>query len=755
MHISCSNWKSPKNAQWQAMSQLKAFASILDAILSDSQCPVSRLLHPSTEEVNQIWRWTTPLPDPIDRCMHDIISERAQSHPQKMAVEAWNGSFTYQQVDDYSTDLAKNLRLVDDSENQVIPVLFEKSRWTMVAVLAVMKAGACFALLDPAQPEGRLSTIAQQTEAKLLVCSKAQSSLASRIAGSATVLPVSESKFSKIYRPYAAQVANTSLPPVSPSALMYLQFTSGSTGLPKACMLSHSHYTSGAIPRARMIGYGEKSRVLDFASYAFDVSIDSMLCALAFGSTLCTPSEERRMNDLSGAIRDMRVNLAGMTPSVVRTLDPDILPSLDRLAVGGEGLSASDAMSWQKKTTVVNCYGPSECTVGATYNNTVGSRPYISMGSGSGCSIWIVDPTDHNKLVPPGAVGELLIEGPIVGYGYLNNPEKTAEVFIQDPAFLVAGSAETAGRRGRLYKTGDLARYDPDGNGEAIFVGRGDQQVKLRGQRIELAEIEFNMLKHLPSDTRVAAEVIKPGGTGEPTLVAFVAEPRESGAGDLDGDVFAEFSGGFKEALQNMNKGLLSDLPVYMVPSAYVPLWKMPLLVSWKTDRKRLREIGSSITRKDLRNFSAAISANSEAKSEMALRLEKLWAKVLGGEADFNAGDNFFSMGGDSLRAMKLVAAAREDGLALSVPDVMLNPTLSAMASKARIIESGDAVEVPAFSLISKSWSKESAKIEISKLCNTVPELIEDVYPWLDGFVGQICRCLRRTTSCGTPSFNS
>lgn len=711
------------------MSQLQSFASILTAILSEPRCPISRLLDLSTQEINQIWRWTTPLPDPIHQCMHDIISERVRLHPQKIAVDAWDGKFTYQQVDEYSTELAKNLRLLNDSDNQVVPVLFEKSRWTMVAVLAVMKAGACFALLDPAQPEGRLSAIIRQTEAKLVVCSKAQSSLASRVADGATVVPVSESKFSKIYRPYAEQIPNTSLPPVSPSSLMYLQFTSGSTGVPKACMLSHSHYTSGALPRAQMIGYNETSRVLDFASYAFDVSIDSMLCALAFGSTLCTPSEERRMNDLSGAMRDMRVNLAGMTPSVVRTLDPDILPSLERLAVGGEGISASDAVSWQQKTTVVNCYGPSECTVGATYNNTVGSRPYISMGSGSGCSIWIVDPADHNKLVPPGAVGELLIEGPIVGYGYLNNPEKTAEAFIQDPEFLTAGSKETPGRRGRMYKTGDLARYDPDGNGEAIFIGRGDQQVKLRGQRIELAEIEFNMLKHLPTDTRVAAEVIKPGGTGEATLIAFVAESRENGAEDLDGDVFAEFSSEFKEALQNMNTGLSSDLPVYMVPSAYIPLWKMPLLVSWKTDRKRLREIGSSITRKDLRKFSAAISSNSATKSEMALRLEKLWAKVLGGEVDFNAGDNFFSMGGDSLRAMKLVAAAREEGIALSVPDVMLNPTLSAMASKARATNPDDTVDVPAFSLVPKSWGKGNAQIEIAKLCNTTPDCIEDVYP--------------------------
>jgi amino acid adenylation domain-containing protein len=716
-------------SQWQISYQLPSFARILETLLRDHGHTLERLLGPSEEELNAIWSWTTPLPATINKCMHDIISEKSLLQPHKTAVEAWDGNFTYQEVDQYSSELAQSLQLLNNSKDQIIPVLFEKSRWAIVAVLAVMKVGACFALLDPAQPEGRLTTIVQQTKATILVSSKTQATLAARVGDGATVVPISHSKFEKIYRPYAAQLPKTSLPPVSPAAMMYIQFTSGSTGLPKGCMLSHRNFTSGAIPRAHTVGYNETSRVLDFASYAFDVSIDSMLCTLASGGTLCTPSDERRMNDLSGAMRDMRVNWAGMTPSVVRTLDPDILPSLATLAVGGEGISASDAVSWRQKTTVVNCYGPSECTVGATYNNTVGEKPYISMGKGTGCSVWVVDPTDHNKLMPPGVVGELLIEGPIVGSGYLNNPEKTKEVFIEDPDFLTIGSRNTRGRRGRLYKTGDLVRYDPDGNGEVIFVGRGDQQVKLRGQRIELAEIEFNMLKHLPSNTRVAAEVIKPGGTGEPTLIAFVAEPKEDGDQCLDGDVFATFSAGFQKLLHGMAAQLSKDLPVYMVPSAYIPLWTMPLLVSWKTDRKRLREIGSSITRQDLRKFSTAIFSRSEAKSEMAVRLEKLWATVLGGDADFNASDNFFSMGGDSLRAMKLVAASREESIALSVPDIMLNPTLAAMASKAKTMQRGQVTEVPAFSLIPKSWTKETAQTEIGQTCNMDSMSIEDVYP--------------------------
>ncbi|KAH9864443.1 Non-ribosomal peptide synthetase [Plenodomus biglobosus] len=724
-----SQWQPPTMSRHQAVSQLHFFASTFDTLFSDSDTPVSNLTSISEEELDEIWNWNSPMPPDIQTCHHDMISNQAQLNPDKIAIDAWDGTLTYRQVEDYSNNLAQNLRLLDDSQDQIIPCLFEKSRWTTVAVLAIMKAGACFALLDPAQPEGRLRTIVQQVNAKLFISSKTQSSLAARIAPSATIIPISESKFEKVYSPFAEQQPKTTLPPVSPSANMYIQFTSGSTGLPKGCLISHSQYTSGAIPRADAVGYRSHSRVLDFASYAFDVCIDSMLCTLAHGGTLCTPSEDRRMNDMSGAMRDMRVTFAGMTPSVARTLDVDILSQLDSIALGGEGVSASDAASWGQKTKVVNAYGPSEATVGATINSDVGAKPYITMGKGKGCAIWLTNPENHNELVPVGAVGELLIEGPIVGNGYLNNPAKTKEVFIEDPEFLVKGSKKFPGRRGRIYKSGDLVRYDPDGNGEVIFVGRQDQQVKLRGQRIELAEIEYNMQKHLPADTQLAAEVIKPGGSGEQTLVAFLVEQKKSGMRHLDGQTFGSFSNKLQAALQEMTKQLYIDLPGYMVPSAYIPLYRMPLLVSCKTDRKRLREIGNSVTRQDLRRFNSAMTEKKEPTTELEIKLGQLWAKLLGGDADFSANDNFFSMGGDSLRAMRLVAAAREEGIVLTVPDIMLNPTLSAMAAKAKPLSEEESNDVEAFSLIDKDWDVEKAKIESAALCGVEAENVEDIYP--------------------------
>ncbi|KAI0508854.1 peptide synthetase [Xylaria bambusicola] len=704
--------------------------SFNDAFLADEGASIGLSTPPtdveadglSAEQLEQLWTWNSPLPPTLATCMHDIIREQAQKQPQQIAIESWDGRFTYRDVDSLSDLFATKLVALGMLPGAVVPLCFEKSRWTAIAVLAVMKAGATFALTDPSQPEGRLRTIVEQTGATVLVTSRLQEDLGCRIAPKATRLTLTQQLLDEVQTPSA-------LPTVPPSTNLYIQFTSGSTGKPKGVIISHVNYTSGAIPRAEAVGYKAHSRVLDFASYAFDVCIDCMLCTLSVGGCLCIPSDADRVNDLSGAIRKMHVNMAHMTPSVARVLDPDIIPSLEVLGLGGEAISAGDSAVWSKTTKVVNAYGPSECTVGCTVNSDVGAeshKPHISIGRGVGAATWIVEPTDHNHLMAIGEVGELLIEGPIVGPGYLAEPEKTTAVFVNNPKWLLAGGPKYPGREGRLYKTGDLVRYDTDGT--IIFVGRADQQVKLRGQRIELAEIEYNMRDKLPPGTRIAIEVIKPAGSsGEPSLVAFISD--KAGLVSESESLLGTHSSQVRDALTTMNSRLSHDLPIYMIPAVYIPLSTMPLLVSAKTDRKRLREIGSSLSRKDIAGYAAAATPRRELSTTMELELAEAWRKVLGTDMDLSASDNFFTIGGDSLRAMKLVAEARARDISLTVAGIFSNPVLSEMALVAKAGVKHGATEIAPFSLLDAQWTEDAARAQCAAFCGVDAHEIEDIYP--------------------------
>lgn len=617
--------------------------------------------------------------------------------------------------------------------HDIIPVCFEKSRWTVVAVLGVMKAGGTLAMMDPSLPVQRLRGMAIQVGAQHIVSSVLQNSLASEICPSLSqdkILVVDETAFANLSE--SEGELEGELDEVPADVLMYIIFTSGSTGTPKGVKISHSTYTSSAFPRASAVGYTPSSRVLDFASYAFDVSIDSMLLTLSHGGTLCIPSDADRLNDINSVIRSMRINYAGLTPSVARILDPDVVRGLEALGLGGEASSARDVNAWGRKTRIVIGYGPCECTIGCTINSSAATgRDYIHIGQGNGACIWIVDPNDHGKLVPFGAVGEILIEGPIVGQGYLNDEVKTKEVFIDDPTFLVEGWAEGgfAGRRGRCYKSGDLGRWDPDGLGGVIFAGRKDTQVKLRGQRVELGEIESQLKARLPAEATVIVDIITPAGKGaQPTLVAFIACQASGGHGKAFDIESAAPTNGVREALQTIDKELGKVLPRYMVPNAYIPVNGIPVLISGKSDRKLLRAFGAKV---DLRKLDQESETAVEARelSDVELRLRKAWSVVLKCEEEsIRLEDNFFALGGESLTAMKLVSVCRADGLELSVIGTFGNPTLVAMATVVTLCDSQEVkAEIAPFSMIAQA--AESACLEASQICEIEVEKVRDVYP--------------------------
>lgn len=713
---------STRSASSDVDQEVSNFIYVLKNVLEHPDRRLGDLLGATAKDLDQIWEWNRDVPPLVERCMHDIIANVAQAQPDAIAVQSWDGNLTYRELDDLASRLARHLRLRGVHVGTKIPLCFEKSRWAIVGLLGVMKAGATFSLTDPSQPEARLRTIVEQTGAEILITSVAQSQLGQQIINGGQVIAVSEDFFEA-----TPDLSSEPLPNVPASSPMYIIFTSGSTGKPKGVTISHENYTSGAIPRAELVGYTSTSRCFDFPSYAFDVSIDCMLCTLSAGGRVCVPSEEGRMNDLSGAIRDSKANMVHMTPSVARVLDADIIPSLEVLGLGGEAVGASDAVEWSKHVHLVIAYGPSECTVGCTINNTL----HVSTGIGKavGGTSWIVDPDDHDRLTPVGSVGELIMEGPVVGIGYLGEPEKTAEVFIEDPTWLVAGYGDVPGRHGRLYKTGDLVRYESKNPGSIEFVGRKDQQVKLRGQRVELAEVEHHIRECLPPRIKIAAEVIKPEN-GAPTLVAFLVEPHPTRPAD-SGDLFIEPSEDLNTALAQIDKTLGARVPRYMVPAAFITFQYMPSLVSGKTDRKKLREIGNSIPREKFGALQSADGQQDEPDTETEQKLQRAWNKVLGAEVKVYRQSNFFSVGGDSLRAMRLVAAARAEGLQLTVTDIFSNTTFSDMATKAvEITETSEEDrEIAPFTLLDQDWDAQNARTEAAALCGIDEDRVEDVYP--------------------------
>ncbi|EEY22270.1 HC-toxin synthetase [Verticillium alfalfae VaMs.102] len=607
----------------------QCFSTAIASIVANSQSPIKELDVLSVKARDQIWQWNHVVPRASDKCVHDLIEEMALTCSNKVGISSWDGDLTYKDITEHAGRLANSLVGRGLAQETIVPLCFEKSKWTVVAMLGVLRAGGAFVLLDPSQPEDRLSKIIQQTKATTGLSSLANSKLMSRML--THVVVVAEDSFYSI---------TSSLP-------------------------------------------GDHKRG-NSASLIFDVSINTLMMVLASGGCVCVPSEVDRKNSLTEAIVSFGVNTIDVTPSVCRLLNPNDMPLVHTMILGGEQLRATDIAHWPGHVKILNCYGPSECTPTSTINDIQGTSFITGIGKAAGAVVWIVDPIDHNVLAPPGTVGELLIEGPIVGQGYLGDPERTSASFIHDPDFLLRGSASYLGREGYLYKTGDLVRYQSDGN--LTYIGRKDTQVKLRGQRVELEDVEHHALASVPGAKEVVVEVITPSGEGggQQLLAAFVLLIHQD---HTKNDGFRTQGGAGVSALSGtlvIEDSLSQRLPNYMVPTVWFAIDAMPLTLAGKTDRRKLREIGSSYSMVQL---NAQRSGNTGDKriptTDVERTLQSLWSHTLGVQlGHIGLDDNFFRLGGDSLRAMSLVSTARKSGLGLSVAQIFEHPRLGDIANE-------------------------------------------------------------------------
>ncbi|KAI1538334.1 EntF Non-ribosomal peptide synthetase modules [Pyrenophora tritici-repentis] len=691
----------------------------------------------TTDEMTQILDWNNTYPEILETNVPAVFAEQVKLRPDALAVDAWDGKLTYAELDRLSTALAGRLNQNHGIGPEVlVPLCFQKSMWAVATQLSVMKAGGAVVNLDPAQPLDRIQLILRDADAKVVLTASHLAKKFETVAG-LTTIAIDEQYFANL-----PLTSTPALPVISPQNPAYVLFTSGSTGLPKGIVIEHRSLCSSSKAHGTAWNIGPSTRLLQFAAYQFDVSAADIFTTLQRGGCICVPSDNERLNDLAGAINRFQCNWAFLTPTVASLLPAEGIPSLRKLVLGGEASTRAIIAKWHSILDLIVCYGPAETTV---YSSgappaTVSSNP-ADIGSPIGVLNWIVDPSDHNKLVPIGCTGELILEGPTVARGYLHNEEKTAAAFVTDPAW-----TKTGDKPRRFYRTGDLVRYNEDGT--IHFVGRKDTMMKIRGQRVEAGEIEHAIRARLSTLGHVVVDSARPESLDSRTALIAYLQPSAIAAEEthiLSLDPI-------KEDLVALQTSLSGALPHYMLPNYFIPISRVPLTTNGKTDRRKLKELVSSLTREQLLEYGLQTSLGDKKQqpstsAEFALR--DLWAQTLGVDAEtIGTDDQFFRIGGDSILAIKLVSTAAKQGLQLSVTDFFESPALSDMAKviggRTRSEEHDDTAPYKPFSLITDKPQHKLVK-ELAAQIKTTEKNIIDVLPATDFQKNAVAHGLMKT----------
>lgn len=679
----------------------------------------------SDNDRRQLNEWNAVYPEIVNRCVHELIHDRCLVQPNAYAVCAWDGTLTYRELDSHSTHLASLLVDRGIGKETFVSICLEKSQWMAVAMLGVMKAGAAFVLLDVVHPPDRLRQIFNDVASPLLLTSATCSQLAAILTTDFLVIEDS------IPLDGQEDTVKMVIPDVTPDNAMYAVFTSGSTGKPKGAVVSHAAYASSATRLQAPLGLGPQSRVLQFSSYSFDVSISDHLLTLLAGGCICIPSERDRQSNLPGAITQLSVNWACLTPSVARTFSPHQVPGLRHLVLTGEAATQIDVDQWATHLNLSGLYGPAEYAIGTTVNiDLAKSKSAADIGRPYAALCWVVDPENHSQLVPIGAEGELLIQGPAISRGYINNSDRTAVSFITSPPWLAQESHNPSSKR--LYKTGDLVRYNEDSSLQ--YLGRKDTQVKIRGQRVELTEVEYHVRECFQGSRHVVAEVIQ-FRDWTPKLVVFVCRPDngDSYSESLE-ELFIPIEPGFVAQVAELESALEQRLPRYMVPDLILPIARIPMTTTGKTDRRHLRERAASLSSEYLGMYwDGPALPKEEPITAKEKALQGLWLKVLKIPVHkVGRQSNWFHDGGDSLLAMRLASQAIDAGLWMTVQDIFRCPRLMDLAKTATLtgVNSSSMESIQAFDLLPENpVTRQNIVQRVMSQYKYQAKDIEDIYP--------------------------
>ena len=574
---------------WQTKRITEQFAYVLHQLISMPKNSTSKLGDldlVSPEDKAEIATWNQRTPLVVERCVQDFIREKCDETPNAQAVRAWDGDLTYREFWDLASGFANYLVSRGVGPEVFVPVCLDKSAWAMVTLISILIAGGGYVPLDPSHPTSRHEEILVDVSANMILCTPNYTNRYNRVVK--TVIPISKETI-KAYG--CVKASGRGRTQVQPSNMAYALFTSGSTGRAKGIIVEHRNVVSSIMAFGPLVHMDETSRVFQFASLTFDAAVMETLAILMFGGTICVPSEDDRLNDVAGAIRRLNVTWTFLTPSIASIIEPSSVPSLKHLVCGGEKMSNEVITKWANSVYLMNGYGPTETCVFAVIDNAVATnRDPARIGYGIPSTLtWIVDPDNHDRLTPLGAVGELALEGAPLAREYLKNPEKNAEAFVSDPTWIKHFKSAVPGPR-RIYKTGDLCYYNPDGSIE--YISRKDHQVKLHGQRMELGEIEHRLMEN--ALIRHAVVILPKNGPLKQRLVTVMSLNSVAADNKLISDKPCELVDedelerhAYNE-LVDVQKSLEDQLPIYMVPQTWALIKKLPMLVSGKLDRKKI-----------------------------------------------------------------------------------------------------------------------------------------------------------------------
>nr|POF01389.1 nonribosomal peptide synthetase vlms [Quercus suber] len=693
--------------EWQVQKLLGQFEFVMRQLTeAGSNTIINDVEMLTPEDRRELWEWNRDAPAAVEQCVHDLVTAQVHAFPGAPAVCAWDGELTYSELDTLSTRLAHRLIELGVLPETIVPLCFEKSVWTTVAVLGVLKAGGAFLLLDPSLPTERLRMLCRKVGATVALTSGQCRTVVEDFVSSCVALD-KHSVLQLPPNPPALDVA------ITPQHTAYVIFTSGSTGEPKGCRIEHRSSSSAIVTHAPAVQMNAATRTLQFGAYSFAGAIAETLMTLANGGCLCVPSEEERRSALATAISRMGANWAFLTATVLSSLSPDDIPSMATLCIGGEPLRSAQIAQWAARLHLRQTYGSSETSGYVSSIRLTTSSSTMEVGKAATGRYWIVDPENHDRLAPLGAVGEVLIEGPVLGREYIGESKQTAATFIQPPTWR-AGFAQ-GGFVSRFYVTGDLGRYQVDG--ALQLIGRKDTQVKLRGQRVELGEIEHQARLASSQLRDIVVELIRPSdneGNEMPMLACFLVVDLEQ----------------VQAIVETIQERLESTLPQYMVPSVFAPLRELPVTRSRKTDRRRLRSIGTAWTVDEIAKLRMGGARKKDLPCTAAEQLLRgLWAEVLGiASDDIGRTDSFFRLGGDSIAAMRLAGAGRRAGVGLTVADIFHHPKLCDLAAVDFGALASASNNIPPFSLLGGKLDAAAARIEAAAACAIDAALVEDMY---------------------------